>query len=90
MGITVELFSSPGCSRCGRARQSLRRLCDELGGGRVSWRDVNVLEELDYAVSLGVLATPTICIDGELVFTGLPSQSTLRSELEQRLAANGE
>ena len=90
MGITIELFSSPGCSRCNKARQALRELSEELAGSRVSWRDVNVIEELDYAVSLGVLATPSIAIDGELTFTALPSLRKLRAELEQRLAVDGE
>ena len=90
MGITIELFSSPGCSRCGKARHALRKFSGELGGSRISWRDVNVIEELDYAVSLGVLATPSIAIDGELIYTALPSLRKLRAELEQRLAVNGE
>ncbi|KRT56653.1 Thioredoxin domain, partial [endosymbiont of Ridgeia piscesae] len=44
---------------------------------------VNVLEELDYAVQIGVLATPAIAIDGELVFTALPSEKRLRQTLQQ-------
>ncbi|EGW55240.1 hypothetical protein TevJSym_ae00970 [endosymbiont of Tevnia jerichonana (vent Tica)] len=46
---------------------------------------VNVLEELDYAVQIGVLATPAIAIDGELVFTALPSEKRLRQTLQQRI-----
>jgi len=49
-----------------------------------------VLDDLDYAVSLGVLATPSIVIDGVLTFTGLPSLRKLRAELEQRLVEDGE
>ncbi len=85
MPIKVEVFSSPGCTKCGRAKDVLRKLTDEIGGGAIKWREVNILEELDYAVALGVLSTPAIAIDDKLVFTGLPSQKKLRAALESRL-----
>lgn len=85
MGIEVEVFSSPGCSKCGHAKDVLRRLVNEIGAEEITWREVNVLEELDYAVELGVLSTPAIAIDRELTFTGLPSVRKLRSELDRRL-----
>jgi predicted thioredoxin/glutaredoxin len=91
MAIKVEVFSSPGCGKCGHAKVVLRALADELGGDCVQWREVNILEELDHAVELGILSTPAIAIDGELIFTGLPSTKKLRAELESRLhASDGE
>jgi predicted thioredoxin/glutaredoxin len=85
MTMRIEVFSSPGCAKCSRARDLLRRLAEEVGGGRIEWRDVDVLEELDYAVRLGVLSTPAVAVDGELVFTSLPSARRLRAFIEQRL-----
>ncbi len=85
MSIKVEVFSSPGCSKCGHAKEALRKLVDELGGDKIDWREVNILDELDYAVELGVLSTPAIVIDGELLFSGLPSVRKLRAALESRL-----
>lgn len=87
MAIKVEVFSSPGCGKCGHAREMLRRLAEEIGTGRIAWREVNVLEEMDYAVSLGVLSTPAIAINGKLEFTSLPSARKLRQVLEKQLAA---
>ncbi len=85
MAINVEVFSSPGCSKCGHTKEVLRRLADELGGDEIAWREVNILDEMDHAVALGVMSTPSIAIDGELVFTSLPSAKRLRAELEGRL-----
>lgn len=85
MSIKVEVFSSPGCAKCSRARDVLKKVAEEVGGGRIDWREVNVLEELDYAVRLGVLSTPAIAVNGELLFTALPSETKLRKILEQRL-----
>ncbi|RMG56132.1 MAG: glutaredoxin [Gammaproteobacteria bacterium] len=86
MSIEVEVFASPGCSKCSHAKEVLRRLAEELGAGQVHWREVNILEEMDHAVALGVMSTPAIAIDGELVFTGLPSRGRLEQELRRRLA----
>ena len=83
--IKVEVFSSPGCGKCGQAKSMLKAVAEELGADRVQWREVNILEEMDYAVDLGVMASPSIAIDGELVFVSLPSVGKLRSELEKRL-----
>lgn len=52
----------------------------------MAWREVNLLDELDYAVRLGVLTPPSMAIDGELVFAKLPRPARLRNELSRRLA----
>lgn len=85
MSIKVEAFSSPGCGKCAQARDTLKAVVDELGEKWVTWRDVNILEEMDYAVELGILSPPAIAIDGELVFPALPSPNRLRAELIKRL-----
>jgi glutaredoxin len=84
MSIKIEVLSTPGCSHCERARESLKAVAQTFGE-RVTWRDVNVLDELDYAVELGVLTPPSLAIDGELVFPKLPSAAQLREELARRL-----
>ena len=84
--IKIEVFSSPGCGKCGQARTMLKAVAEELGADKVQWRDVNILEEMDYAVDLGVMVSPSIAIDGELVFASLPSVANLRAEPEKRLA----
>ena len=86
MSIKVELFSASGCcSHCDRARESLKAVSQTFGERRVTWRDVNLLDELDYAVALGVLTPPSMAIDGELIFAKLPSAAQLREELARRL-----
>lgn len=84
--IKVEVFSSPGCGKCAQAKAVLKLITEKLGADKVSWRDINILEEMDYAVALGVLSSPAIAIDGKLVFSSLPSTEKLRLELTKRLA----
>lgn len=85
--MQIEVFTSPGCGKCGRARERLRELVTAMADDRVSWREFNILDDIDHAVDLGVLAAPSIAIDGELVFTSLPSARRLRAELGQRMEA---
>lgn len=83
--LKVEVFASPGCDKCASAKDTLKRMTAEIGGDRISWREVDVLKEIDYAVELGVLSTPAIAINGRLVFTALPSAKKLRSTLEAEM-----
>lgn len=83
--VKVEVFSSPGCGKCAQAKAVLKAVAEELGQNKVTWRDVNILEEMDYAVTLGVMSSPAIAIDGKLVFSSLPSAEKLRVELGKRL-----
>jgi protein-disulfide isomerase len=55
-----------------------------MGAELYDWREVNILQEMDYAVDLGVLSTPAIAINGELVFTSLPSSKQLQAALLAR------
>lgn len=82
--ILVEIFLTPGCGKCAQTREALKAAATSLNA--VRWREVNILDELDYAVDLGVLSPPAIAIDGKLVFPTLPGAQRLREELLQRLA----
>ena len=86
MTILVEAFSAPGCPKCAQTREALKSAAESLGKDRVTWRDVNVLEEMNYAIELGVMTPPSIAIDGELVFHALPKPERFRVELARRLA----
>lgn len=83
--IKIELFSTPGCGRCAQASAALKAVLAEFGEDRVSWRDVNLLDEIDYAVRLGLVSPSAIAIDGELVFPTLPDATALRTEIAKRL-----
>ena len=83
--LQVEVFTAPGCGKCGRAKDVLKAVVDDWTDADVDWREVNILEELDYTVQLGVLSTPAIAIDGKLVFTGLPSEKKLLQALRKHM-----
>lgn len=82
MTVRIEIIAAPGCGKCVGAQGELRAIAvSVLGESRLIWREVSVLEELDYAVSLGVLSMPAIAVDGELKFSSLPTPEQLRALL---------
>ncbi len=84
--MKVELFHAPGCSRCAAARDDLKAAA-EAAVTELEWREINVLDEMDYAVEHGVLSLPAIVVDGELEFSSLPTPQQLRAALIRRNAA---
>lgn len=62
----------------------LQRVGESYVQDQLRWRVLDILDDIDYAVALGVLSTPAIAIDGKLVFTCLPSEKKLRQELKER------
>tara|TARA_R110001599_G_C12272072_1_gene661601 strand:+ start:2521 stop:2784 length:264 start_codon:yes stop_codon:yes gene_type:complete len=76
--MLVDILTATGCDRCQKAKALVRRVVDEMADDSIQYREINVVEEIDYAVKLGVLAIPAIAIDGKLIFPALPSASKLR------------
>lgn len=81
----IEVFIAPGCGKCGKAKDDLETAVHQLGNKKFEWREVNILQEMDYAIELGVLSTPSIAINGELVFTALPSAKKLLQALKRNM-----
>jgi glutaredoxin len=85
--MKIEVFYTPGCSECVAAHAKLRTAAQEAVKD-LEWRELNVLDDLDYAVELGVLTLPSIAVDGELVFTSMPTVEQLREAVVKRRGAS--
>ncbi len=82
--MKIEIFYTPGCAKCAYSKESLKATAEQLLPD-VVWRELNVIDELDYAVEVGVLTLPAMAINGELVFSSLPTARQLRRELTMRM-----
>lgn len=82
--MIIELFYAEGCQQCLLNRETLKATAQQTLPD-VVWREINVLEEIDYAVELGILTLPAIVIDQELVFTKLPSAAQLTQAIDKRI-----
>ena len=86
--MKVELFQSAGCKRCAAARDELKALAERTVPG-VEWRIVDAAVDLDYAVAVGVMSLPAVAVDGQLVFSSLPTSDQLSRELLRRSQVGG-
>lgn len=81
--MKIEMFYTPGCSACVAQHDELRAAA-QASVTDVEWHDVNVLDNIDHAVNLGVLTLPSIVIDGELAFTSMPTIAQFRKAIVER------
>jgi len=86
MSVDIEVFTSMVCSNCQHASRMVEQLLKESGFKTVTWREIDVVKEIDYAVALGVLATPSIAVGGELIFTALPTKKQLHKAIKNYLS----
>lgn len=88
--VNIELISASGCRQCEQAEAGLRRMAEDvLGVDNLTWRHLNVLEHLDYVVTLGVVSMPAVVANGEVLFSGLPQAQQFRSVLQRLKAVHG-
>jgi len=86
--VRIELFYIPGSQKCANARGGLRAAAEEVNPG-VIWRELDALDEIDYAVEIGVTTLPAIAIDREVAFSSLPTPRQLREALRRRATGTG-
>jgi hypothetical protein len=81
--MKVEIFYTPGCAACVAAHDKLRAAAQKAVRD-LDWRELNVLDNVDQTVERGVLTLPSVVIDGELVFTSMPTVAQLHKALIER------
>ena len=86
--MKVEVLHAPGCAKCLGQLPSLQAAARQADPN-VEWKELDIVQALDYAVELGVLKPPAVAIDGKLVFPSLPTVDTLRAAMRKRIAAAG-
>lgn len=76
---TIKVLGS-GCTKCSKTAELIEKLATELGV------DVTVVKETDAQVIMGygVMRTPAVVIDEELVHSGgIPTQSDVTAWLQR-------
>jgi len=91
--VNIEIFCAPNCNRCGRAvvlvEETIQEIAQETSKDhqidKIKYHKINIVEEIDYAVELGIRATPAIVINGKLEFTATPDKKSLKLLIQQYL-----
>lgn len=81
--VIVEVVDSPKCPKCRKTMELAERVVRDYEG--VELRRVDVLEDSARIVELGVLTTPAVAVNGEVVFTGLVKEGELRRSIEEAI-----
>lgn len=77
--MRVKFFYAGGCSKCAAVRDAL---CEAAQSAfQVEWKEVDIAKDPHRAVQLGVLSTPALAIDGELLFSTAPTASELQEAI---------
>jgi thioredoxin 1 len=84
--MRIDVLQATGCAKCLPEISDLRAAAWAVDPG-VEWRELDILQAIDYAVELGVLKPPAVAIDGELVFPSLPSPDALAAAMRSRFGA---
>lgn len=84
--VVIELFTGPACANCANAKERVSRVVRRLDSKRFELRVVDVVDEIDHAVAMGVLATPSIAINGVLVFSSAPPMAKIERVLRSYLS----
>lgn len=84
--MRIDVLQSSGCAKCVREVAELRAAAQAVDPA-LQWRELDILQAIDYAVELGVLKPPAVAIDGELAFTSLPSAQALTAAMRARRGA---
>lgn len=82
--VKIEVFTSPMCPHCPAAKRVVEEVVSEMGG-EIEVENVNVMEAPERAAKYGIMAVPTIVIDGEVKFVGAPTKEALKDELSKYL-----
>ncbi len=82
MTVKLELFYSPTCQICPRAKEVVMSL-DEADEMEIE--EVNILspEGLRRAEDYGIRSVPTIVLNGKIKLTGIPSKSNLTKMIQR-------
>lgn len=84
--VTVEVLTASGCQHCLGARKLVKEVLAEINDSRLHYREINILDDIDYAVQLGLISAPGIAVNGELAFPARPSKARLLRLIRDRLA----
>ena len=82
--VYVEDFMSPGCVGCPVVKEMLKSLSEELSG-EITVEEIDITVDTTRAVQYGIMSVPSIAINGELKFMGVPKKEELKKVLQEEL-----
>jgi small redox-active disulfide protein 1 len=82
-GLLLELFTSPTCPYCPRAREAIGDAVKAMKNALFIERDVTESENAELARRYGIQSVPTLIINGAYRIEGVPGRDDLLRFLRQ-------
>ncbi|MBL4711267.1 MAG: thioredoxin family protein [Gammaproteobacteria bacterium] len=83
--IKVECFTSNLCSNCKQAKTVLTEVIEVIGAEYFELEFIDVIKNIDRSVEAGVLTTPSLLVNLQLVCSTFPSPAALNEILKTSL-----
>lgn len=81
--VLVEIITSEGCGFCPIAIETCRKVVQEFPQVQVKEISTSTKEGMRKSKNLDITTVPTILINGEIRFHGVPRESLLRSAIKK-------
>ena len=73
--MEIKVYGREGCAKCTEVKETFEEIIKKENMDKVTVKKVNDMEEL---VSMGVMSTPAVSVDGDIVFKGkVPSEDEI-------------
>ena len=84
MAIEIIILTAPGCTTCDQAKAVVQKLVEQAGREfpGLSYRTIDVVASPEIVAKYGILSTPSIIINDELAFRGVPKEKALMKKLK--------
>lgn len=82
--IEIIVLTAPGCTTCDQAKDVVKKFVEQAGREfpGLCYRTVDVLATPEIGARYGILTTPSIVINDELAFRGVPEEKALRKKVQ--------
>ncbi|MCD7782031.1 MAG: thioredoxin family protein [Methanosphaera sp.] len=84
MSVKLEVFTSQNCPYCPKAMEIAQEAVEELGD-QIEYEHLDVNENMDKVREYELLSVPSIVIDGEVAYVGVPEKDELINVLKQKI-----
>ena len=82
----IEVLESESCAKCVGLKYRVQEVLEELKDKDIEVRYLDLFEDQDRIVELGMYTSPSLAINGELHFVGkIPSKEELKSLILEKL-----
>ena len=82
-GLLLELFTSPTCPHCPRAREAMGEAVKAMKNALLIEREVTAPENAELARGYGIRSVPTLIINGAYRVEGVPQRDDIMRFLRQ-------